>query len=99
MAAAKSLSQYKTKIVSIPCWELLFAQDKAFIEKFMTPKCKRRVSIEAGSTLGWQKFTGMDGLNIGLDTYGASAPMEQLAEEYGFTPAKVCARITQHFKG
>jgi len=97
MAAAKNLAQFKTKIVSVPCWELLFAQDKAFLNKILTPSCKRRVSIEAGSTLGWQKFTGMDGLNIGLDTYGASAPMEHLAEEYGFTPAKVSARITAHF--
>jgi transketolase len=97
MAAAKNLTQFKTKIVSVPCWELLFTQDKAFLNKILTPSCKRRVSIEAGSTLGWQKFTGMDGLNIGLDTYGASAPMEHLAEEYGFTPTKVSARITAHF--
>jgi transketolase len=99
IAAAKNLAQFKTKIVSIPCWELLFAQDKAFIERIMTTSCLRRVSIEAGTTLGWQKFTGMSGLNIGLDTFGASAPMEQLAEEYGFTPTKVSARIAEHYKG
>ena len=99
LAAAKNLAQFKTKIVSIPCWELLFAQDKAFIERIMTTSCLRRVSIEAGTTLGWQKFTGMSGLNIGLDTFGASAPMEHLAEEYGFTPTKVSARIAEHYKG
>jgi transketolase len=97
LAAAKNLSQFKTKVVSVPCWELLFKQDKAFLDKIMTPMCQRRVSIEAGSTLGWQRFTGMNGLNIGLDTYGASAPMEHLAEEYGFTPAKVASTISKHF--
>jgi transketolase len=98
LSAAKNLPTFKTKIVSIPCWELFFAQDKSFRDRMMTPSCKQRVSIEAGSTLGWQKFTGMDGLNIGLDTFGASAPMEQLVEEYGFTPAKVAKRISEHFK-
>lgn len=97
LAAAKNLPQFKTKVVSVPCWELLFKQDKSFFDKIMTPMCQRRVSIEAGSTLGWQRFTGMNGLNIGLDTYGASAPMEHLAEEYGFTPTKVAATISRHF--
>lgn len=97
LAAAKNLPQFKIKIVSVPCWELLFKQDKSFLDKIMTPTCTRRVSIEAGSTLGWQRFTGMSGLNIGLDTYGASAPMEHLAEEYGFTPAKVASTISKHF--
>ena len=63
----------------------------------LSPACKNRVSIEAGVTLGWQKFTGLEGLNIGLDQFGASAPMEHLAEEYGFTPAKVVKRIIEHF--
>jgi transketolase len=98
MAAAKDLTRFKTKIVSVPCWELLFKQDSSFINSILTPQCKRRVSIEAGTTLGWQKFTGFDGLNIGLDQFGASAPMEHLAEEYGFTPAKVAKRINDYFK-
>jgi transketolase len=97
LAAAKELAQFKTKVVSIPCWELFFKQDKSFKDRILSPNCKRRVSIEAGSTLGWQKFTGIDGLNIGLDQFGASAPMEHLAEEYGFTPVKVVKRIVEHF--
>jgi transketolase len=96
-AAAKELTGMRIKIVSVPCWELLFKQDKTFIDRMLTPSCQMRVSIEAGSTLGWQKFTGSCGLNIGLDTFGASAPMEQLAEAYGFTPRKVADRIKQYF--
>lgn len=97
LAAAKDLKQFKTRIVSVPCWELLFKQDRSFQDRILAPTCKQRVSIEAGSTLGWQKFTGIDGLNIGLDQFGASAPMEHLAEEYGFTPAKVAKRISEYF--
>lgn len=97
LSAAKDLTQFKTKVVSIPCWELFLAQDKSFKDRMLSPACKNRVSIEAGVTLGWQKFTGLEGLNIGLDQFGASAPMEHLAEEYGFTPAKVVKRIIEHF--
>jgi transketolase len=98
LAASRELSEYKVKIISVPCWELLFKHDTNFVETIMTPHCTRRVSIEAASTLGWQKFTGIGGLNIGLDTFGASAPMESLAEAYGFTPTKVSQKIRAHFK-
>jgi transketolase len=85
--------QIKIRVVSMPCWEIFDKQGKSWIDTVFPASCKRRVSIEAGVTLGWQKFTGIDGLNIGLDHFGASAPMEALAEEYGFTPQKVTAKI------
>jgi transketolase len=97
IAAAKELPTLRVKIISIPCWELLFKQDLKFQNKILNPACDRRVSLEAGSTLGWQKFTGLNGLNIGLDSFGASAPMEHLADAYGFTPKKVAKRILDHF--
>ena len=97
IAAAKLLSGLKTKIVSIPCWELFFAQDKSYRDQILTMSCTKRVSIEAGSTLGWERFVGIEGLAIGLDHFGASAPAEQLAEEYGFTAEKVAARVREHF--
>jgi transketolase len=95
MAAAELLSPKKVRVVSMPCWELFYAQPKAWQDSILgkTP----RVSIEAGSTLGWQKITGSEGLNIGLDEFGASAPMEALAEAYGFTPQKVAEGIKKHF--
>lgn len=97
LAAADGLKGKRVKVVSIPCWELFFLQPKAWRDEITSPTCPRKVSIEAGTTLGWQKFTGSDGLNIGLDHFGASAPMEALAEEYGFTPQKVLQSITMHF--
>jgi transketolase len=54
-----------------------------------------RVSIEAGASLGWQKYVGSDGLTVSVDTFGASAPPEVLADHYGFTEEKIYARIKQ----
>ncbi|NDE15493.1 transketolase, partial [bacterium] len=87
----------KIRVVSMPCWEIFEKQTVAWRESVIPSSCRKRVSIEAGVTLGWQKYTGnaVDGLCIGLDHFGASAPAEHLAEEYGFTPAKVAARVRQ----
>ena len=52
-----------------------------------------RVSIEAGTTLGWERYTGLDGLRIGLDHFGASAPAEVLFEEFGFSVEKIVPKI------
>ena len=65
----------------------------------LPPECDIRVSIEAASTFGWHRFVGSEGLAIGLDTFGASAPYKKLAEEFGFTPEAVAARIVEHFSG
>ncbi|MCX6126127.1 MAG: transketolase [Proteobacteria bacterium] len=98
LAAADQLKDTSVhiKVVSLPCWELFFLQSDSWRARITSPECKNRISIEAGSTLGWQKFTGSSGLNIGLDHFGASAPMEALVEEYGFTPAKVAEKIKQY---
>jgi transketolase len=52
-----------------------------------------KVSIEAGATLGWERYTGTDGINIGLDRFGASAPAEQLFEKFGFTADAIVPQI------
>ena len=63
----------------------------------LPPDCMCYVSIEAGSTFGWHRFIGRDGLAIGLDHFGASAPYKVLAKEFGFTPEGVIERIKDHF--
>ena len=60
-------------VVSMPCWSLFDAQDAAYRADLL-PDDALLVSIEAGATLGWERYTGRDGLNIGLDRFGASAP-------------------------
>jgi transketolase len=98
LAAADTLIAQgrKVRVVSMPCWELFEAQSKDYRNKVLPPQITQRVSIEAGTTIGWAKYTGMNGLNIGIDHYGESAPAEVLAEEYGFTPEKVLKKILGH---
>ena len=82
------------KIVSMPSWELFDKQSREYRESVIPASANAlKVSIEAASTFGWAKYTGTDGLNIGMEGFGASAPCAKLAEEYGFTPGKVAERI------
>ncbi len=76
----------RVRVVSLPCWEAFEAQDQAYRDEVLPPAVTRRVSIEAGITLGWQKWAGVQ---IGVDHFGASAPAEILAEKFGFTTEKV----------
>ncbi len=79
----------KVRVVSIPCWELFDEQDEAYMESVLPANVTARVSIEAGVTLGWQKYTGLKGINIGVDRFGASAPYQDVYEYLGLTAAKV----------
>ena len=88
----------QVRVISVPCWELFFSQDAAWQEKIMARECTRRVSIEAGTTIGWERFIGSDGLAIGIDRFGESAPAEYLEEKYGFTPHQVAEKIASRFR-
>ncbi|GGD45789.1 transketolase [Croceicoccus pelagius] len=83
-------------VVSMPCMELFEAQDASY-KQDVVPDTVLRVSIEAGTTLGWERFTHggsvANGLNIGLDRFGASAPAEQLFERFGFTVDAIVPQI------
>lgn len=100
LEVASELKQSATfkevKVVSMPCWELFEEQDQSYKNTVMAWKCQKRVSIEAGSTLGWQKYVGTKGLTIGIDHYGASAPAKELESEFGFTKKSVINRINEH---
>jgi transketolase len=79
-------------VVSMPCWSLFDAQDAAYRADIL-PGDALRVSIEAGVTLGWERYTGLEGLRIGLDRFGASAPDKDLFERFGFTAEQIAPRI------
>ena len=79
----------KTRVVSLPCWSLFEAQDQAYRDSVLPPDIKARVSIEAGTTMGWSHYIGDRGIAIGLDHFGTSAPAPVIAKEYGFTPEHV----------
>ncbi len=92
------LDNFNCRVVSMPCWERFFQMDEDEREKIIPKGTGIRISIEAGATLGWDRLTGINGLNIGIDHFGASAPHEDLAEEFGFTPEKIEAKIRTHLK-
>ncbi len=79
-------------IISMPCWSLFDAQDAAY-RAGLLPRGTLKVSIEAGTTLGWERYVGSDGLSIGLDRFGASAPAEDLFRRFGFTAEAIVPQI------
>ena len=79
-------------VVSMPCWELFDAQPAAYRADIL-PGDALVVSIEAGATFGWERYTGRDGLNIGLDRFGASAPAEDLFKRFGFTAEAIVPQV------
>lgn len=75
----------KARLVSLPCWELFEKQDAAYRESVLPAAVKARVSLEAGVTLGWTRYVGSEGVAIGVDKFGASAPYQRVYQEYGLT--------------
>jgi transketolase len=95
VGAAKKLENdgLKVRVTSVPSWELFDAQDDIYKYMILKSNAGLRVSVEAGVGLGWQKFVGNDGLIISQETYGASAPAEDILDYFGFTADKIYERI------
>ena len=83
---------HSTRVVSLPCFELFDAQSPDYRKKVLGTTGKR-VSIEAGVEQGWHKYIGLEGIAVSINHFGASAPAEVLAEEFGFTPDAIVKRI------
>ncbi len=77
------------RVVSMPCMELFLKQDSAYQESVIPDAVRARVAMEAGATMPWYRFTGLDGKVLGIDHYGASAPAKILFQEFGFTVENV----------
>ncbi len=82
----------KVRVVSIPCWELFQEQDAEYRESVLPKAVKKRVSVEAGTTFGWCRYVGDEGIAIGIDQYGSSAPGNVCMEKFGFTVDNVVAK-------
>ena len=80
-----------TRVVSLPCWEAFDAQDAAYREAVLPAAVRKRVSVEVGVSLGWERWTGDEGAIVGLDHFGASAPAVTIFEQFGFTVERVTA--------
>jgi transketolase len=88
-------------VVSMPCTEAFDAQPASYREDLLPDVSNReilRVSIEAGTTFGWERYTGLHGLRIGIDRFGASAPAPDLYEHFGLTAPKITSRVLDHMK-
>ena len=85
-------------VVSIPCLEIFEAQPEAY-RRDILPADVLRVSIEAGSTFGWERITGIDGLRIGIDRFGASAPGKTLMQHFGFSAEAIVPKILAKLNG
>jgi len=79
------------RVVSLPCWELFDRQPAEYRDGVLPPSVRARVAVEQASTLGWERYVGSDGAVIGMHTFGASAPLKQLLNKFGFTPDRVVA--------
>ena len=97
LSAVESLNQ-NIKVVNMPCWEIFDQQSDHYKDEILTHNCKKRISIEAGTVLGWEKFVGKDGLKIGINEFGFSAPGKDVAQKLNFTKDVITKKIEDYLK-
>ena len=95
---AKSMNDKRIRIVSMPCWEIFERQSDEYKTSLIPDRGAMKISMEAGIVDGWEKYIGPNGLSIGINHFGASAPGKNLAEEFGFTAEQVEVKIRDHLK-
>ncbi|MBC7555339.1 MAG: transketolase [Chryseobacterium sp.] len=83
----------QARIVSMPCWNLFDKQSASYKEKIFPKNIRKRLAVEAGSSVGWIKYTTDEGDIIGIDKFGESAPGQEIMKEYGFTVENVIKRV------
>jgi transketolase len=91
MAAREELTGegIRTRVVSMPCWERFEAQSQAYRDHVLPPEVTNRLSVEAGVSLGWDRWVGPEGSMMSIERFGASAPAADIFREFGFTPVHV----------
>jgi transketolase len=82
-------SGVKSRVVSMPSWELFERQPQEYQDSVLPPAVRTRVAVEQAASFGWHKYTGTDGKIIGMHTFGASAPLKALLTKFGFTPEAI----------
>ena len=95
---AKSMNDKRIRIVSMPCWEIFEKQSDEYKTSLIPDRGAMKISMEAGIIDGWEKYIGPNGLSIGINHFGASAPGKNLAKEFGFTADQVEVKIRDHLK-
>ncbi|UCH63723.1 MAG: transketolase [Fidelibacterota bacterium] len=95
LSVSELLNDLAVRVISIPCWELFFEQPEEYQQTVMADDGSLRVSLEAGTTLGWERFTGPRGLNFGINRFGASGPAKEVGAELGLTDRQVAGCIRE----
>ena len=85
-------------VVSMPSMEMFLAQPAAWQAEVLPPKVRKRLAVEAGTSMPWYRFVGLDGRVLGIDRFGASAPAEKIFQEFGFTAENVAALAEELFR-
>ena len=85
----------RTRVVSMPSWEIFEQQPQEYRDQVLPPQVIARVSVEQASTLGWSRYVGPKGICLGMRTFGASAPLKQLQQKFGFTAEHVAVAARQ----
>jgi transketolase len=88
----------KARVVSMPCFELFEQQTAEYKLKVLPVEVRARVSVEAGTTFGWKQYVGAEGIAVGHDDFGASAPIKDLMKHFGFTVENVVAKAKESMK-
>ncbi len=81
----------RSRVVSMPSWDIFEHQPQDYRDSVLPPAVTARVAIEQASAFGWERYVGTTGQVIGMQTFGASAPLKALQTEYGFTVDNVVA--------
>jgi transketolase len=100
MAARDLLAKDKigARVVSLPCWELFEQQTEAYRKQVLKPELANRVAVEAGVSLGWDRYLGPAGTFIGMKGFGYSAPFQKIYDYVGITPDKVAEAVKKGMK-
>ncbi|HLH88845.1 MAG TPA: transketolase [Xanthobacteraceae bacterium] len=85
----------RTRVVSMPSWDIFEDQPQAYRDSVLPPDITARVSVEQGSTFGWERYVGWSGRMIGMKTFGASAPLKELQRKFGFEPDRVANTVRE----
>jgi transketolase len=88
---ALTVEGIRSRVVSMPSWDIFEHQPRAYQESVLPPQVKARIAVEQGSVLGWDRYVGPAGQIIGMKTFGASAPLKELQRKFGFEPERIVA--------
>jgi transketolase len=81
----------RSRVVSMSSWDIFDHQTQEYRDSVLPPNVKARVAVEQASTFGWERYVGTSGHIIGMNTFGASAPLKELQRKFGFEPDRIAA--------